>query len=467
MVLTPDEAYLRIDWTKLFPSAPGFGTKFELERGTTNKHLIAWYDNYRASIRIGIGSKIPLTGGNFHDVVDIKEARNIFKGAIKEFHWSIVKELSKSASATSGVVGKIETIEVEKVIEKEVLIEVEKEVLIIPPKPVHPNSLKELEELFLHRVGTWDDEAQKHIPEDFTFYDQELKMEGDKVGETLVECLIDCMRYDETALLEGLTGCGKSTAIEWLCAKAKVPYYRLQMKGGSTEDDVLGRDRIKVEIINDNGVPTQVWVDGKFIKAMREGGVVCFDEVNACEHAVRMAVRSVLDDYKAVTLIEKDGETIKAHEDFRVFATQNPAEMGMHGGTQPLSEADLDRFDHVLWVDYLEEEVEVHCVMEKSGNYNQPMVGDMVKWANLVRGSFVGMEGRKRGVISCVSTRRLIKWAVKALRASVKAAFCSTGYRKLRPQDRAAVMETFEGIFKEDKTYEINVKQDDPTDENN
>lgn len=74
--------------------------------------------------------------------------------------------------------------------------------------------------------------------------------------------------------------------------------------------------------------------------AVREGGWVVLDELNLAPPEVTEGLNRLLDDNREIYVSEID-ETVKAHKEFRLFATQNPSS---YGGRKLLSEALRSRF---------------------------------------------------------------------------------------------------------------------------
>lgn len=83
------------------------------------------------------------------------------------------------------------------------------------------------------------------------------------------------------------------------------------------------------------------WVDGPLVCSMKQGSMLLLDEMSLAEDAVLERLNSVLEPSRTLTLAEKGGEgpvcahepesttqslssEVKAHEQFRIFATMNP-----------------------------------------------------------------------------------------------------------------------------------------------
>ena len=85
-----------------------------------------------------------------------------------------------------------------------------------------------------------------------------------------------------------------------------------------------------------------VFQEGPLVRAVRAGQWVVLDELNLAPSEVLEALNRLLDDNREIFIAETN-ETVKAHPDFAVFATQNPAG-GAYGGRKVLSRAFRNRF---------------------------------------------------------------------------------------------------------------------------
>jgi MoxR-like ATPase len=159
------------------------------------------------------------------------------------------------------------------------------------------------------------------------------------------------------ALIVGETGTGKTTAVRTLAGKAKMPYRRVNLNGGTTADELVGRI-----LINKEGT---YWTDGILTDAMRKGHWIILDEINAAGADVLFSLHSLLDDDRMLVLTENNNEIVRPHEDFRLFATMNPS--GDYAGTREMSKALVSRFPLVLTANYPKEKEEVDIIMERTG----------------------------------------------------------------------------------------------------
>lgn len=161
------------------------------------------------------------------------------------------------------------------------------------------------------------------------------------------------LQHQKNVLLIGEKGCGKSAMARAFSAYKELPYFRINLDGMITSEDLLGQ---WVRAGND-----WAWSDGVLTMAMRHGGVLVIDEINAGSPEVNFVFQSALDDDRQIILRNKDNEVVKAHENFLVIATMNPD----YEGTHPLNEALEDRFDIVLEVGY-DEKIEERIIKDKN-----------------------------------------------------------------------------------------------------
>ena len=197
----------------------------------------------------------------------------------------------------------------------------------------------------------------------------------------------------------GLSGNGKTTMIEQVCAKLKKECFRVNITAQTDEDDLLGGFRLV------NGETKFVY--GPVVEAMRRGGVLLLDEVDLGMAPI-MCLQPVLEG-KGVFL-KKTGEWITPADGFCVFATANTKGKGgedqnRFAHTNVQNEAFLDRFAFTYEQSYAQKSVEKKILlkkMEKFGNIDADFATHLVNWADITRKAF--NEGAVEDVIS---TRRL------------------------------------------------------------
>ena len=205
-------------------------------------------------------------------------------------------------------------------------------------------------------------DTEKYIPKDLPAYHDH---------DGLMAFLALGAKSDMPVLIIGETGTGKTSAVRALAGKANKPYRRVNLNGGTTADELVGRI-----LLNKEGT---FWADGILTEAMRKGMWIVLDEINAAGADVLFALHSLLDDDRMLVLAENDGEIVRPHEDFRLFATMNPS--GDYAGTREMSKALMSRFPLVLTASYPKEREEVDILVERT-DIDSSIALALVKVAN-------------------------------------------------------------------------------------
>ena len=202
----------------------------------------------------------------------------------------------------------------------------------------------------------------------------------------------------------GLSGNGKTTMIEQVCAKLKREMFRVNITAQTDEDDLLGGFRLV------NGETKFVY--GPVVEAMQRGAVLLLDEVDLGLAPI-MCLQPVLEG-KGVFL-KKTGEWITPAAGFVVLATANTkgegSDDGMFMHTNIQNEAFLDRFAFTYDQAYASKAIEKKILIKKASKYGADdpgFIDNLVSWAEVTRKAFT--EGAIEKVIS---TRRL-EDAIKA-----------------------------------------------------
>ena len=198
--------------------------------------------------------------------------------------------------------------------------------------------------------------------------------------------------------ITGLSGNGKTTMVEQVCAKLKREFFRVNITRQTEEDDLLGGFRLI-------GGET-VWQDGPVVAAMKRGAILLVDEIDLGGPNI-MCLQPVLEG-KGVFL-KKINQWVAPAAGFNVIATANTkgkgSDDGRFVGTNVLNEAFLDRFEATLEQDYPSRSVEKKIIlknMDAYGRRDDDFADNLVKWAEIIRKTFA--EG---GVDEIISTRRL------------------------------------------------------------
>ncbi len=175
------------------------------------------------------------------------------------------------------------------------------------------------------------------------------------VGQrALVEGLLSALLSGGHALVEGVPGLAKTTAVRHLAEVLGLGFRRIQFTPDLLPGDLLG---------------TPVFVPDERRFVVRQGPVfapvLLADEINRAPAKVQSALLEAMEERQASI----GEETFALPEPFFVMATQNPVELE---GTYPLPEAQIDRFMVKLVVDYPAEEEE-RQIVERDAERPRPL----------------------------------------------------------------------------------------------
>lgn len=174
----------------------------------------------------------------------------------------------------------------------------------------------------------------------------------------IMKTLAIAIKDNLPTLIIGESGTGKTSAIRFLANKTQNGLRRINLNGGTTADELVGR-----LLINEKGT---YWIDGILTEAMRNGEWVVLDEINAALPEVLFVLQSVMDDDGYIVLTEKDDkEIVVKHKDFRVFATCNPPE---YAGTKEMNKALLSRFAICINTEFPPSNKELEIIENHLGN---------------------------------------------------------------------------------------------------
>ncbi|XP_068197957.1 midasin isoform X4 [Antennarius striatus] len=160
------------------------------------------------------------------------------------------------------------------------------------------------------------------------------------------------LRFGESVLLVGDTGCGKTTICQLFAALAGHKFYSVNCHLHMETSDFLGGLRPVRHTHQTDGEDSRLfqWHDGPLVLAMKEGGVFLMDEISLADDSVLERLNSVLETERCLVLAEKgsgdddDVELIRAPPGFRLVATMNP---GGDFGKKELSPALRNRFTEI------------------------------------------------------------------------------------------------------------------------
>lgn len=137
----------------------------------------------------------------------------------------------------------------------------------------------------------------------------------------------------QNVLLEGPTGCAKTSAVLAYAAHKSMPFYAIPSNIGIEPSQLFG----KFVPMPDGSV---AWVDGPVTSIVRHGGVLLINEVNFMPDRVATVLFGLLDKRRQITLLDHNAEVIDADDNLLIVADMNPE----YEGTRPLNKAFRNRF---------------------------------------------------------------------------------------------------------------------------
>lgn len=204
--------------------------------------------------------------------------------------------------------------------------------------------------------------------------------------------------------ITGLSGNGKTTMVEQVCAKVKRECFRVNITAETDESDLLG----SFGLVDGN----TVWQDGPVTLALKSGAVLLLDEIDLGTDKI-MCLQSVLEG-KGV-MLKKIGQFVHPADGFTVIATANTKgkgdDHGRFAGTRILNEAFLDRFDFTYEQDYASKATEKKILLKKMakfGKVDDQFAENLVRWAEIIRASY------DDGAIDEIITTRRLEGVCKA-----------------------------------------------------
>ncbi|XP_022715201.1 midasin isoform X4 [Durio zibethinus] len=199
-------------------------------------------------------------------------------------------------------------------------------------------------------------------------------------------------------LLQGPTSSGKTSLVQYLATVTGHEFVRINNHEHTDLQEYLG-----TYITDAHG--KLVFQEGVLVKAVRNGYWIVLDELNLAPTDVLEALNRLLDDNRELFVPELR-ETIPAHPDFMLFATQNPPTF--YGGRKMLSRAFRNRFVEIHVDEIPEDELSTilkqRCQIPES--YAKKMV-EVMKELQLHRQTSKVFAG-KHGFIT---PRDLFRWA--------------------------------------------------------
>lgn len=189
-------------------------------------------------------------------------------------------------------------------------------------------------------------------------------------------------------LLTGFPGSGKSTSIKEYAALIGQPFMKINGKSGIDGSAFIGF------LWASNGGTE--YAEGLLPVAMRNGYLLCVDEVFKIPPEIQMNFQTVYEEGGTLLLDEKPGlladKLVQPHPDFRLMATDNCLGTGDNfekfGATQVQDTSTLDRFGITVMVPYMEQKIETATLFRMYPTAHEDSINRLVKAAGLIREAY-------------------------------------------------------------------------------
>ena len=177
-----------------------------------------------------------------------------------------------------------------------------------------------------------------------------------------------------------------------------------------------------------------------------------FDELDAGRPDVMFVIQRILEREGRFTMLDQN-RVLTPHSSFRLFATANTVGLGnltgLYHGTQLLNQAQVDRWNIVARLDYLDPQREADIVrarvpeLDVAGTDPATLVDAMVAVANATRAGFAAGD-----ISTVMSPRTVITWAENAeIFRDVQRAFRLSFLNKCDEAERSIVAEYYQRAF--------------------
>ena len=252
--------------------------------------------------------------------------------------------------------------------------------------------------------------------------------------------------FNSRVLIQGMHGTGKSTHIEQVAARLNWPCMRINFDSQITRLDLVGKDVIKLK--NDKQITE--FKEGIVPFVLRGGIALVLDEYDAIKTDVSFVIQRLLEEEGKFALLEEN-EIITPNKNFRLFATSNTLgagdDLGIYHGTNLINQAQMDRWNIVASLNYLDEKHELEILLKKlpflNSKLHEQTAKMMVRLANLTREAF------KNGDLSTlISLRTLISWGKNIeIFSSIETAFALSFLNKVIDEEKLVVKEFYQRVF--------------------
>lgn len=253
----------------------------------------------------------------------------------------------------------------------------------------------------------------------------------------ITQSILVALNNNKKMLLYGIHGSGKSSHIEQVAAKLSWPVIRLNLDNEIGRVELIGKDKL----INKDGKTEMVFEPGILTFAITHPVILILDEYDAATPEALFIIQQLLEK-NGKLIIPETSQVINTHTHFRLFATANTIgigdELGLYQGTNLLNQGQLDRWQIIEKLDYLDVTQEKLLLHKMLPTICNDTVKSLLLLAELVRNSF------KEGSISLtLSTRMLLNIAENYLIFDDLAKSLKVSFYLRFPQDEHEIISEF------------------------
>jgi MoxR-like ATPase len=167
-----------------------------------------------------------------------------------------------------------------------------------------------------------------------------------------IEQILIALLAEGHALVEGVPGTAKTLTVKTLSRIINASFSRIQFTPDLMPSDITGTNIFNMATSSFNLRRGPIFTD-----------ILLADEINRTPPKTQAALLEAMEE-RQVTI---DGDAYQLPPIFTVLATENPIE---YEGTYPLPEAQLDRFQLKILLDYPNEEHEREVIARWNGGFN-------------------------------------------------------------------------------------------------
>ncbi len=254
--------------------------------------------------------------------------------------------------------------------------------------------------------------------------------------------------HNRRVLIQGYHGTGKSSHIEQVCARLNWACMRVNLDSHISRIDLLGKDAIVLQ----GGKQITEFKQGILPWALQNPVVLIFDEYDAGRPDVMFVIQRILEENGKLTLLDQN-RVITPHPQFRLFATANTVGLGdttgLYHGTQPINQAQMDRWHIVAPLNYLPRQAEMEILTKRFDKaFDNTVYDNMLAVAELSRVGFVNGD-----ISTVMSPRTVMSWIDNAIIFdSIEYAFRVSFLNKCDESERHSICEYYQRCFNRELT---------------